>query len=65
MNISVPLKNGHELFAEIKDGELIGLKEPDITDFNQYPDKCLYFIQQIVEAIKSQKEIEPENKGGS
>ncbi|GAJ21621.1 unnamed protein product, partial [marine sediment metagenome] len=36
-----------------------------ITDFNQYPDKCLYFIRQLVEAIKSQKEMEPENKGGS
>lgn len=64
MYISVPLEN-HELFAEVKDGKLISLREPSIPDYNEHPEKCLYFIQRIVEAIKSQKEIEPENKGGS
>ena len=53
MNISVSLGEDRELFAEIKEGELIGIKEPTIPDINEYPDACLRFMQLIVDAIKT------------
>lgn len=51
MNISIQLEKGRELFAEIRNGQLEGIRHPNISDFNKYPEKCLYFVEQVVEHI--------------
>ena len=55
MNISVPLGGGRQLFARIEKGQVMGLKSPTITDYNEYPGKCAYFASEVAKNIKLQR----------
>lgn len=48
---------GEEYLADITNGQLVKYRGPDIKDINAFPDKCLYFVQSVVDEIKRQREM--------
>ena len=47
-----------KLTADVREGELMGYKGPNIADINRDPQSCLAFMYELVKTLKEQKEME-------